>query len=193
LSIIILFAVAIIYQSNQSDKKYKIEDNKIGGKIIIIQPLEKVEITKITNIYNTLSPVFDSVVIRNSLNIPNRFFYHKRKRYRSESIIKWLRTMANNNETIIGVTKNDISTTKGKYADYGVLGLGFLTGKACVISEYRLKDKSTLPIIAIHETGHTYGLQHCKVSGCYMMDAEGKDHTRRLKYFCTRCRKLLLE
>ncbi len=169
----------------------RIENSKIDSKIIIIQPLERINRTKIEKIHNSLSFVFDSVVIRNPLTVPRQFFYHERKRYRADSIIRWLRTMASNNETIIGVTEFDISTTKGKFADYGVMGLGFLTGKACIISDYRLKNKSRLPIIAIHETGHTFGLEHCNVSGCYMMDAEGKDHTKNLKYFCIKCKNIL--
>ena len=40
-------------------------------------------------------------------------------------------------DKVIGLTESDISTTKGEYDDWGIFGLGNLSGRACVVSDYR--------------------------------------------------------
>jgi archaemetzincin len=44
---------------------------------------------------------------------------------------------------VLGITDKDISSTKGVHADWGVMGLGFCPGSACVISSFRVKNKRT--------------------------------------------------
>lgn len=39
------------------------------------------------------------------------------------------------------MTNKNISTTKGKYYDWGVMGLGYCPGVSCVVSTYRLSKK----------------------------------------------------
>ncbi len=92
----------------------------------------------------------------------------------------------------MGITTVDISTTKGKYQDWGVMGLAYKPGNAGVASSYRLKNKSAFWKIVIHELGHTAGLPHCSVKSCFMRDAEGGDHTGEEKEFCSKCKKTLV-
>ncbi|MGB3008377.1 MAG: matrixin family metalloprotease, partial [Chitinophagaceae bacterium] len=92
----------------------------------------------------------------------------------------------------VGITMNDISTTKGDVFDYGVMGLGFMPGHACVASNFRLREKKNFFKVAIHELGHTTGLPHCPDKTCYMRDAEGGDHTNLEKGFCPDCKKHLV-
>ncbi|MEM7038651.1 MAG: hypothetical protein AAF570_16820, partial [Bacteroidota bacterium] len=83
---------------------------------------------------------------------------------------------------IMGLTHKDISTTKGKYKDWGILGLGQLPGPSCVVSTFRLGRKARnkrhirqrLARVARHELGHNLGLPHCPAEACFMRDAEGK-------------------
>ena len=98
------------------------------------------------------------------------------------------------------MTNKDISTKKGKDPDYGIMGLGFCPGKSCIASTFRLNGKNKnekLFKVAIHELGHTQGLaktntKHCPEKVCLMRDAEGKDHLNELKYFCSKCRPILI-
>jgi archaemetzincin len=127
-------------------------------------------------------------------------YYAPRKRYRAERLLDYLnKSMPKDGWRILGLTDVDISTTKGKIFDWGVLGLGELPGTATVISSFRCRNKvrnvahamERLAKVAVHEIGHTLGLDHCPTVGCLMEDAMGKVATTdRERDFCARCRAL---
>ena len=122
-------------------------------------------------------------------------YYPKRNRYRADSLINFLSKHTPDGHITIGLTTKDISTTKGAIADWGVMGLGFCPGKACIVSTFRLsKDQKLMQLfkVAIHELGHTQGLPHCSVKTCFMRDAEGRNPTNEEKEFCPTCKAFLI-
>ena len=141
------------------------------------------------------------VIINNSIALPKKALNQIRTRYRADSLIKFLGELVKDGQLIIGLTNKDISTTKKKYPDWGVMGLGFYPGKSCIASTFRLKGKNRdekLFKVAIHELGHTQGLaqtntKHCPDKVCLMRDAEGKDHLDELRYFCSKCKPILIK
>jgi len=135
----------------------------------------------------------DSVVLLQKEEMPDAAYYAPRKRYRADTLIHWMSSRAKDNEVYAGITMQDISTTKGDNPDYGVMGLGFKPGKACVASSFRLRDKKNFFKVLIHELGHTAGLPHCPEKTCFMRDAEGRDPTGEEKEFCTKCKSYLKE
>jgi len=138
---------------------------------------------EITDFYHT------KVTILKSIKLPeNAFINTKSPRYRADTLIRFLsRNLNNQYDYVIGLTNKDISTTKYsnqstktikepsyKYTDWGIFGLGFMPGKSCIVSTYRLKDKSfesRFVKICCHELGHNFGLPHCPDKSCIMQDA----------------------
>src|SRR5260221_7241734 len=115
--------------------------------------------------------------------LPRSAFYAPRQRYRADVLLATLAALVRSDaHRVVGVTAVDISTTKGPYVDWGILGLARIGGPVCVVSSYRCGRRShsaahaaeRLAKVVVHELGHTLGLPHCTVTrGCIMEDAGG--------------------
>ncbi len=141
-----------------------------------------------------------TVYIQPNIFIPDDLFYKPRQRNRADRIIHWLRmNMPDSARTIVGITNKNVSATKGEVYDYGVMGLGYRPGHACVVSTFRpaktSKNKQHLQQrllkLVLHEMGHNFGLPHCSNEECFMVDAEGKMKLDRERYLCTKCKNQL--
>jgi archaemetzincin len=132
------------------------------------------------------------------IELPAAAYYRPRQRYRADKLLDFLQPLLPaDGVRILGLTAADISTTKGRVYDWGVLGLGSLDGASGVLSSYRCHKRSRgelharqrLAKVAVHETGHTLGLDHCATDGCLMHDGEGSVLTTDTEYdLCSRCR-----
>ena len=178
-----------------SCEKSKLSDLKSEEEItILIQPFEDVKPKQLAEISENIRKIYPKIKILEPIDFPKNAFYQPRNRYRADSIIKYLRTKTPENSVTLALTNKDISVTKGKVADFGVMGLGYRPGKACVASSFRLNTKNKneqFYKVAIHELGHTQGLKHCPDKTCFMRDAEGKNPTNEEKDFCQNCKKVL--
>ena len=144
-----------------------------------------------------------SVKVLPRAEMPAAAWYAPRRRHRADKLLDFLDgRLPADGTRILGLTGTDISTTKDRVHDWGVLGLGRIDGASSVISRFRCAMKSRgaaharerLAKVAVHETGHTLGLEHCPNRGCLMEDAEGRVDTCDREYdFCPRCRKLLAD
>ncbi|MCA9637162.1 MAG: hypothetical protein KC420_14140 [Myxococcales bacterium] len=116
--------------------------------------------------------------------LPKEAYYAPRRRYRADLLLEHLDRAAAEEAPgarYLGLTDVDISTTKGKHKDWGIFGLAYVPGRAAVISSFRLKRGVRSPEhfafrvanTAVHEVGHSLGLDHCEEPGCPMRDAEG--------------------
>ena len=114
-------------------------------------------------------------------------------RYRADKILDQQASIERHkDDVIIGLTDCDISTAAHGYEDWGILGLSE-TGKSnCVLSTFRVKDKSQFWKVVLHEFGHSYlGLPHCPNNDpqCFMVDCNGKPDLAKEKYLCDSCSK----
>jgi archaemetzincin len=175
------------------------------AKVVYLQPLgdelPDADVEAVKQAITLFYAVPVTVLPRTAL--PKEAWYPPRRRWRAEKLTEFLATRrAPDALRILGLTAADISTTKGKIVDWGVLGLGDLDGPAGVISTFRchkgarseLHARQRLMKVAVHEIGHTLGLPHCPTAGCLMEDALGKVATVDGELdLCDRCRAQLRE
>lgn len=123
--------------------------------------------------------------------LPESAFYPPRGRYRAERLLDFLGPkLPPDGHRILGLTGVDISTTKGSYVDWGVMGLANIEGTACVLSSFRCRRGAKnaehalvrFAKTAVHELGHTFGLPHCPTRGCLMEDGKGSVFTTDHEY-----------
>jgi archaemetzincin len=131
------------------------------------------------------------VTLLPAVALPAHAYYAPRNRYRADTLIKWMAAKAGRGEVYVGLTASDISTKKDKVKDFGVMGLGYMPGRACVVSSYRLKNKANFYKVVLHEAAHTTGLPHCPEKTCYLRDAKGGDPTGEETGFCSKCESFL--
>ena len=164
------------------------------GVSIVIQPFGDIPPSYVTYVKEQSSQIIPGIIIRKTIPLPKSAFYDPRKRYRADSLIDFLERNTPDGQATIGLTIKDISCTDPRSPDWGVFGLSYCPGKACVASTFRLKGDNILEQffkIAIHELGHTQGLDHCPDTTCIMQDAKGHNTTAQEKGFCNACIKKL--
>jgi archaemetzincin len=172
-------------------------------KTVVIQPLGPAS-AELAVFAERALLAFYAVDIRVApvLDLPRAAYYPARGRYRAERLLQHLDRAHQKEFRVLGLTEVDISTTKGNVADWGVLGLASMDGRACVLSAFRCRRSAKnrahaierLGKTAVHELGHTFGLEHCPNVGCLMEDGKGTVLTTdRETDLCSSCRKRLVE
>ncbi len=176
-------------------KSSNLKDVKSKQLIIIdIQPYAEVPDNLVNYVYKELCQIYPHVNLLKSIPLPPSAFYVPRNRYRADSLINILKSNTKDGHVTIGLTCKDISSDKGSIKDYGIMGLGFQPGKSCVVSPFRLSKNNLNDQffkVAIHELGHTQGLDHCPDKTCIMTDANSKNTTDNEKGFCKKCNTFL--
>jgi archaemetzincin len=165
-----------------------------SNRVIVIQPFNDFSPSLTKIVYERLKEINLNTILRTPLPIPAKAFYPLRNRYREDSLMSYLNQFGSSDTVIIGMTSKDISTTKNSISDWGIMGLAYCPGNACVVSAFRL-SKTNLSEqfykVAIHELGHSQGLPHCINKTCFMSDAEGGNHLNEEKDFCLSCKSIL--
>lgn len=188
--LIMLFSLISCTNRNNENSVEK----RQSQKVIVIQPLGNFELEQSNKVLSEIRTINPNVVLRKNIPFPEKAYYKPRNRYRADSIIKNLKNQIGRDSVIVGLSNCDISTTKNGIKDWGVMGLGYRPGKACVVSGFRLSlknKKQQFYKLVLHELGHTAGLPHCKVKTCLMRDAEGGNPLDEEKDFCFNCNSYL--
>ncbi len=185
----------------------------LQSKVVGIIPYDGITKEEVTTLAQTIEDFYHlKTVILPKKELPKSAFVNiKSPRYRADSIIRIQnRNFPDSLDFIMGLTHKDVSVTKKetdgfikkpewKYADFGVMGLGYCPGNSSIISNFRLKsnDKSLqmerFKKVVIHEFGHNLGLPHCPNTHCVMTSAAEKISTidAEKMELCNRCVKQL--
>lgn len=152
--------------------------------VVAIQPLGPVKHSDIQKVKNGIVSLYTvTVEVLPEKPLPKVAYYKPRDRYKADDILDEISKQEPAHAyRILALTTRDISTTTEKADDWGIMGLGQLGGRACVVSTFRLRKGKAdealfiarLVKVVNHELGHTWGLDHCGAAGCLMQDAKGK-------------------
>jgi archaemetzincin len=144
-------------------------------------------------------PDTDAVIVEDVLPVPQTAYDKKRSQYNSNLVLSAVRVYGSKKpefHRILGVIDLDIFTSGLNYA----FGEAYVPGSAALISLWRLKpefyhDKPDLALYvlrtqkeAVHELGHTLGVQHCPRSTCVMHFSNSIfDTDRKQNLLCDEC------
>jgi archaemetzincin len=175
------------------------ERNK--GMGIVIVAVGRVDKEAIESLKNDLSRIFNrQVFIGKEMPEPDYAFNRKRNQYLSTAILNALMDQKEYAvyERVLGIVDHDLYVPELNFV------FGTASEKVAVISLTRLKQefyglpenrglfyKRTLTE-AVHELGHTYGLDHCRNPRCVMFFSNSLiDTDRKSPEFCPECKSKL--
>ncbi len=179
------------------------QSNSIFNKTprLALLPLGDVSQTEIDEVHKTLSKYYNiNIFILKPSALPahttNEAVGKVLKttlplRYRADSLLRYMDKQKRGDfDYILGISNIDITCTNRDangqimfpgwmHADWGIFGLGYLGGKACIISSFRLRLDNPpvarlherLAKVARHEIGHNFNLRHCP-NKCFMSAAD---------------------
>lgn len=171
--------------------------------VIYVQPLEPAPAQDVLDAIAMGLKAFYPVDVRvlPTAAMPQHAWFGPRARWDADLVLPWLaERLPAGGTKVLGVTTADIFTHDAKRGHWGVLGLGYLGGKANVISTFRARRgvptkvvRARIAKVAVHEVGHNFGLAHCTSHRhCLMDDANGTVRsTDRERDLCPACRRRL--
>lgn len=147
------------------------------------------------------SPVVEEVKVGSKFELPSEAYNPNRNQYRAEVILQRLSSEFTSKEgKILAITSEDLYSQGLNF----IFGQAQKPGKFALISLHRLRpefwgekeDRRRFLIRsvkeAIHEVGHTFGLDHCEDVNCVMTFSNRIDHTdRKERKFCEKCEEEL--
>jgi len=168
--------------------------------IIPIRDIPKSIMKSISDgIKEVYSPVVREVKVASKFELPSEAYNPNRDQYRAEIILQRLSSRYSSKEgKILAITTEDLYSEGLNF----IFGQAQKPGKFALISLHRLRpefwedEKDRRRFLtravkeAIHELGHTFGLEHCESLSCVMTFSNRIGHTdRKDAKFCEKCKK----
>ncbi|MEF8836081.1 MAG: archaemetzincin family Zn-dependent metalloprotease [Candidatus Thermoplasmatota archaeon] len=201
-----IFYLQIVSFPSETEKEINVLTNLFIEilKIHII-PIGDIPKTVLRSISEGIKEVYSSILegmeVEQRVEPPSETYDPRREQYRAEVILQYLSSeFASKEGKVLAITSEDL------YAK----GLNFIFGQAqkhgkfALISLHRLRpefwgDEKKRDLFldravkeAIHELGHSFGLEHCENMRCVMTFSNRIEHTDRKKAeFCEECKEKL--
>jgi archaemetzincin len=137
-----------------------------------------------------------SVVVAGRLSDYEIAYSPQRKQYHSSRLLVLLNDLIAKTDynRALGIIEHDLFLPGLNF----VFGEARMNGPVCVISTARLRSnndgvfRERLAKEAVHELGHSYGLDHCDTHSCVMFFSNSiEDTDKKSWHFCSDCRSKL--
>lgn len=144
ISFTLSFSLLILLGCSHDPQQKVAELNKEKTKTLTIdlQPFSDIPDAYVKYVYNELIKIYPNIKVKKEIPLPPSAYYHKRGRYKADTIINYLRNQTIEGHVTMGLTSKDISHAKGNISDYGLMGLAYQPGKSGVVSYFRPSRKN---------------------------------------------------
>lgn len=157
-----------------------------------ILPIGDIEGELLRDLARALEARVGDVVLLPPVPVPEGALDPARGSFRASAFLDLARTR--DGEKVLGITEADLAASRTEW----VFGYAEVGGRAAVVSVKRLRSPDPRRVVArllkeaIHELGHTQGLQHCGHRSCVMHFSETlADTDEKSMDFCAGCASLL--
>lgn len=116
----------VLFLTLSCSEKKSVVKEKVEKPVftILIQPFTDIKQETVAKVAGRIKKIYPNVKVLDAIDFPENTYYKERNRYRADSIIKFLNKETKEGFVTIGLTSKDISATRGKIKDFGIMGTG---------------------------------------------------------------------
>ena len=162
-------------------------------RAVVVQPFEGFPQYLYESLYLQIKEINPKAVLNDPIPLPLTAYDERYDSYRADLLLETLKKNYNIKEHIvIGITDKDLIRLNENALEQSTMGLAAISGYTCVVSTYQLSRNvidDQLYRLAMHEIGHTEGLQHCATHrSCIMYGKLRRNNLWGRLDFCPACK-----